>query len=70
MSPHINGKVIGFPTTVPIRAAIKLPLIKKAKTTAKIKCNPKRGVNETIEPQAKPDETAYADAGNLANLSL
>ena len=66
----MSGKVTGLPTTVPIKAAIKLPLIKKAKTTAKIKCSPKSGVNETIEPQAKPEETAYGDAGNLANLSL
>ena len=54
----MNGKVRGFPTTVPIKAAIKLPLIKNAKITAKIKCNPRSGVKETIDPQAKPEEIA------------
>ena len=49
---------MGFPTTVPIRAAIKLPLIKNAKITAKMKCNPRSGVKETIDPQAKPEEIA------------
>ena len=58
MKLQMNGKVRGFPTTVPIKAATKLPLIKKAKITAKIKCSPKRGVKETIDPQAKPAEIA------------
>jgi len=43
---------------VPIKAAIKLPLIKKAKIIAKRKCNPRSGVKETIEPHAKPEEIA------------
>ena len=32
--------------------------ISEAKITAKRKCNPRSGVKETIEPQAKPEDIA------------
>ena len=67
IKPQIKGKVRGFPITVPNKAAIKLPLIIKASITAKKKCNPSNGVNETMAPQAKPEEIAYVEAGSLAN---
>ena len=67
INPQINGNVRGFPITVPNKAAIKLPLIIKANITAKKKCNPSNGVNETIAPQAKPEEIAYVEPGSLAN---
>ena len=67
INPQINGNVRGFPKTVPNKAAIKLPLIIKAKITAKKKCNPSNGVNDTMAPQAKPEEIAYVEPGSLAN---
>ena len=66
----MKGKVIGFPTIVPSKAAIKFPLNKQAKKIASKKCNPKSGVNETIEPHAKPEAIAYGDARKRASLSL
>ena len=67
IKPQINGNVRGFPITVPNKAAIKLPLIIKAKITAKKKCNPSNGVNDTMAPQAKPEEIAYVEPGSLVN---
>ena len=58
IKPQINGNVIGLPTNVPSNAATKFPLIKYAKITASKKWRPNKGVNETIDPQAKPDEIA------------
>ena len=43
---------------VPIKDAITLPLIRKAKNIANKKWKPKSGVNETIEPHAKPEAIA------------
>ena len=68
MVNHIKGNVKGLPTTVPIIAAIRFPLIKKANIKAKTKWKPINGVNETIEPQAKPAEIEYIDASSLLNL--
>ena len=67
---QMNGKVKGFPIKVPIKEATILPLRIYAKITARKKWNPINGVNETIEPQAKPDEIAYGEAGIRANLNL
>ena len=53
---QINGKVKGFPIAVPIKEAIIFPLTRNDITIARKKWNPIKGVNETIEPQAKPAE--------------
>ena len=54
MAAQIKGKVQGFPTTVPIAEATKLPRKARASSAAPAKWNPMKGVNDIAAPQAKP----------------